>query len=438
MTALRRSARRWGAALVAVVAAVTVSGCSGPDVGVASSASPTGSSAGAGVGSAPGLEQVAAVVARRTHALMVPDSASRAAAWAESGGTTEVLHRMLALGVTDLTAKACAPVAEAAGSTPSVPRWLVRVTLGYRLAALAEESREAVVDWVLARSPSGWVVVDEKGVEGGPPWAVEGSVVRSAPDQIVVSGLDAATTDAVAADLSAARRTVGAAFGASPPVLLVAPAGLAELGALAGTGSGASAEVGALTVGPDDSAGDRVGVTVYLVPPTTSRLTAAGRLAVITHEVAHVALRAQATGALPGWLEEGLAQELSYADIAVPVRQLADPLVRWLGSHPVPAALPAAAALDPAAADAQAAYLMSWRAVHVLVSRRGMAAVVALARGCAAKGDAGVDCAPQLWAGFGLSPPGLVRAWQADLAALSEVGAGRSAAIRSPPTGRRP
>ena len=47
-------------------------------------------------------------------------------------------------------------------------------------------------------------------------------------------------TDAVVADLSAARHTVGAAFGAPPQVLLIAPASLPELGALTGTASGAS------------------------------------------------------------------------------------------------------------------------------------------------------------------------------------------------------
>ena len=415
MTSVWRSTLRRA---VVVLAAVAATGCAGPVVGVEPSGSPAGLTTGTSVSSVPGPEEVAAVVERRARALVSTDPSAREAAWAESGGTSAVLHRMLDLGVTELTLRASHAVAEAAGSTPTAPRWLVRVTLGYRLVALGDGPREAVVDWVLARSSSGWVVADEKGVEGGPPWAVDGSVVRSAPGQVVVSGLDAAATDAVVADLSAARHTVGAAFGAPPQVLLVAPASLPELGALTGTASGASADVGALTVGPDDSAGERVGVTVYLVPPRASGLTPAGRRAVITHEVAHVALRAEATGRLPVWLEEGLAQELSYADIGIPLRTLADPLVRWLGSHPMPTALPSAAALDPGAADVQAAYLMSWRAARVLVSRRDLAAVVALARGCAAEGDADLDCAPQLRAAFGLTVPELVRAWQSDLADL--------------------
>ena len=289
-----------------------------------------------------------------------------------------MLHRMLDLGVTELTVRASHPVAEAAGSTSPAPRWLVRVTLGYRLVALGDGPREAVVDWVLARSSSGWVVADEKGVGGGPPWAVDGSVVRSAPGQVVVSGLDAAATDAVVADLSAARHTVGAAFGRLPRSSWSpgqpSRARCADRDRVRRVRRCQGPHGGARRLGGGAGRGHRL-------PCATARvgLTPAGRRAVISTGRPRRAPGRRATGRLPVWLG-GLAKS---SRMPIALESLPRSPIRWCAGWAAIRCLLHCRALRRstlAQADVQAAYLMSWRAARVPVSRRDLAAVVALRR----------------------------------------------------------
>ena len=109
--------------------------------------------------------------------------------------------------------------------------------------------------------------------------------------------------------------------GAPARVLVLAPSTAAEADALLGRApSSGAAPVAATTEGPTGAAGTATGDRVVLDPTAFGRLTASGRDVVLTHELAHVAVRSTVPGRPAAWLAEGYADHVGYARADVPDR----------------------------------------------------------------------------------------------------------------------
>jgi len=138
-------------------------------------------------------------------------------------------------------------------------------------------------------------------------------------------------------------------------------------------------------------AAETLGTTISVHRQAWARLTPAGRQAVLTHELVHVATDPFTTPGTPQWLVEGLAEAIALRDSGIPDRVAGQELA---ASRVLPDHLPTDA--DFAATPA-IAYEESWLAVDLLLRHVGIAAVLGLYRG------------------IGRVPAGFVAAWQAEM-----------------------
>ncbi len=165
------------------------------------------------------------------------------------------------------------------------------------------------------------------------------------------------------------------------------------------------------------------GSYVLLDPISWERATPAGRRVLLVHEIVHVAqseisAAGDSTGSLSagheslsaghdtGWLSEGFAQEVAYRDIGAKPRGIAPGLLERIARDGPPAQLPRPADLHADSVAREDAYALSWLAVRTL---RRLAGPDATRRAVLA---GSVQEA-------GITPQGLLRAWQEDLRRLA-------------------
>jgi hypothetical protein len=182
-------------------------------------------------------------------------------------------------------------------------------------------------------------------------------------------------------------------------VLVLAPSTAAEADALLGRiSTPGTAPVAATTEGPTGPAGTATGDRIVLDPSAFDRLTASGRDVVLTHELAHVAVRSTVPGRPATWLAEGYADHVGYTRADVPTGRLLAPLASSLRTGHGPRELPSAADLQPAAGDIEVPYLAAWQAVELIARDHGEAALRRLvtagsSTGSAADAEAATDAA---------------------------------------------
>ncbi|GLX05991.1 hypothetical protein Misp03_29180 [Microbispora sp. NBRC 16548] len=153
----------------------------------------------------------------------------------------------------------------------------------------------------------------------------------------------------------------------------------------------------------DGLAAVATGGRVIVQPAAFARLSATGRLVVVTHELTHVATAGPR--AVPMWLMEGFADYVGYLDSGLPVRTVAAELAADVAAgRPALNGLPGPA--DFAARPAQA-YEEAWLACRYVAARFGERRLVALYRAALREGIGAA-----LREVLGLSADGLTREWR--------------------------
>ena len=183
-----------------------------------------------------------------------------------------------------------------------------------------------------AVTDAGWQVEAERPVGAGAtaPWVAMPTLRVRRGEHAVVAGTVPTTRLAEhAAVVDRDVPTLRQQWPGTPSrVLVLAPSTSQEADALLGrrTESGA-APVAATTEGPLGKAGTATGDRVVLDPTAYGRLTASGRDVVLTHELAHVAVRSTVPGRPAAWLAEGYADHVGYGRADVSTARLVAPLV---------------------------------------------------------------------------------------------------------------
>ena len=303
----------------------------------------------------------------------------------------------------------------------------VSAPMAYRLQDLDRSDRRSEVSVLLrGDGAEGWTVVSESADgPGAPPWVVM-------PDLTVRRGKHGVIAGTVPASrLAEHARVVDRSL---PPlrrdwdhtpdhVLVLAPSTAREADALLGrTPGSAVAPVAATTEGPTGADARATGDRIVLDPEAHARLTVAGRDVVLTHELAHVAVRASVPGRAAGWLAEGYADHVGYARSDVADARLLQPLLAAVRAGAAPVELPLLAELDPGSGAIEVPYLAAWQAVELIVDEHGEGAVRRLlvagsAVGSEAEAEAATDRALQRVLGTGRAE--LTRAWQQRLRGLT-------------------
>jgi hypothetical protein len=266
------------------------------------------------------------------------------------------------------------------GATGKPERARAEVEVRYRVDDLDRGDRVARLAYDLVRSGSGWRVEAERPVGPGAtaPWVAMPTLrVRRGAHAVVAGTAPAPRLAEHVAVVDRALPHLRRQWHGTPErVLVLAPSTAAEADALLGrvSGSGA-APVAATTEGPTGASGTATGDRVVLDPTAYDRLTASGRDVVLTHELAHVAVRATVPGRPAGWLAEGYADHVGYARADVPTSRLLVPLARALRTGQGPRALPGGPDLNPATGDLEVPYLAAWQAVELIAHDHGEAAL---------------------------------------------------------------
>ncbi|GAA5074181.1 hypothetical protein HNP84_009464 [Thermocatellispora tengchongensis] len=245
--------------------------------------------------------------------------------------------------------------------------------------------------------------------------ALTGAAPPAAPPAgIVVYGVHARVTGAagvprarlaeIAAVADRAHDTVAEVWGAVP-VLVEVPATREQATRLAGT----PALWGLAAVATADR--------VVIVPDGFSRLSAAGRQVVLTHELTHVATGAATGTGLPLWLTEGFADYVGYRDSGIPLPTAAAELAAEVRAGVLPGSLPADGDFRAGAARLPQAYEAAWLACHYIARRYGEDALVRLYREALRRG------VPAALGTLGLTTATLTARWRVYVrAALGRAG----------------
>ncbi|WP_188744862.1 hypothetical protein [Phycicoccus endophyticus] len=425
----------WARAGLAVLlaGAALLTGCTGPGErpprsvgGAGTAAVPAATSSAAAPGASAGVDPPAAaldtLLTRRERAVLAGDRAAFAATLADPASASG--RRQLrsfaaarALGVRRLTHEVADPPAGTGA---------VSATVRYRLTGLDRAARSATVGYALRWTAAGWRVASERAVSGlaAPPWvAMPALAVQRGVAAVVAGTAPRAVLRETAATVEHALPALRRSWSRTPAqVLVLAPDTAAEAAALLGQATGAVGEVAATTEGPVGPDGRATGDEVVLDPRARRTLTAAGDRVVLTHELAHVAVRATLPGSAPRWLAEGYADHVGYAEADVPDSALLRPLARAVADGTAPARVPSADELDPAAGDLEVGYLAAWQVVEAAVARAGEDAVHELLRRCSVTGgEAAAEraCDAAMPAVLGTDRAGLTRDWRRRLADLA-------------------
>lgn len=374
--------RRFGAVLsvLALLAGLSVAGCSSSDAG------------------APSLADIRALLARHSAAVRHHDRAAFAADLDGVERATDFRSRQLAafgnlaklpLSVWSyrLQSRTDDSEAEAAASRRFGTKAVIaHVTLRYALRGVDSVATSRDLWWTFVRHDGHVVVAGDAGLAsaGGVswqgPWDFGALDVLRGPHSLVMGHPDnAAALHRVQATVEAAVPAVTAVWGSawSRDVAVVLPSSDAELQAQVGQSSDLTTQVAAAAIsdGQDPVSGAIYGQRLIINPAALARLSDVGRQITIRHEVAHIASARATTDATPEWLVEGLAEYVANLDSGQPVPTAAAELRADLRHGKTPATLPTAAAFSTAGESAQA-YEGAWLACRLIAARVGQAGLV--------------------------------------------------------------
>lgn len=293
--------------------------------------------------------------------------------------------------------------------------WSYSVVTVYAFDGLSDE--KAVLDQRVdvARRPEGWRITDiadqHTRIE---PWDI-GRTTAVHDGRIVVLGIGASERELTAIERQAAAAVprVDAVWRGrwEHGTVVVMPADATEAAALSGTEQ--IEPLAAVATGGSgvDAAGhlhrwDRVVIN----PSAWKRMSAIGRLVVLTHELTHVATGS--LGAVPMWVSEGFADYIGWKDSGVATATIAEELRTEVRGGDVPEDLPGQGEFHGRRVDQ--AYEQAWLAARYIAFRYGEDKLLRVYRGMAARsGTTKADQDRVLRSVLGVSRSAFVHGWRA-------------------------
>ncbi len=307
--------------------------------------------------------------------------------------------------------------------------WAPDVTLEHSLAGFDDRPTSALHHLTFVKRDGRWLLGADDDFEDvglGTPRALwdRGPVVAERVADVLVLGRPDARRllRNVASVTAAAVPRVEAVWGTDwrRGAVVLVPTDGAEMADLLGSDGDlsqiaavATAELGGGTQEFDPS-GDRILVNA----DTFTKLGQLGRRVVLTHELTHVATRRATGPAVPGWLAEGFADYVGYADVDLPLALSARELRADIRAGDLPEQLPSDSDFDGGNEDLAQAYEQAWLAVRLIAEQHGRDGLLRFYRAVGAR-RGGVDSAvaveDALRSELGTSTAELTEAWRAAL-----------------------
>lgn len=269
--------------------------------------------------------------------------------------------------------------------------WVARVVLSYRLAdADGADVRSEHYLTVVERGERWLAADDSDGDSASDLWDL-GPVNVVHGDRSLVLGTGATDVlERYAAEADESALQVDRVWGQAWPrtVVLNVPDSQEEMAALllrddaTGLDQVAAVTTGELSTDLLDATSDRVIVN----PSAFEQLGDVGRNVVLTHEIAHVAARAQVRGEVPIWLSEGLADYVAYLPTGVARELIAVEVLDQVRAGQGPRELPTPEDFDPEVSTIAPAYSASWLAVDLIAQEHGEDVLLRFYRAAAGAG----------------------------------------------------
>ena len=340
---------------------------------------------GRAAGSAPAAD-LAALLQRRSDAVQRRDRGEWLATVDPAAGEfraeqAALFDRLLLLPITRWSYQLPDPAGIAAGS--------VDVQLTYRLSGDPRDTTRQQ-QFALHRSAAGWLMSGASATGPADLWDLGSiAVARGSHSLVIGSASQRTALPRFAADADAAAARVDAVWGTGWPRTVVVevpadPAGMASV--LGATGTDGLDQVAAVTVGDvDATTGSGAGGADRIVVNAAAfaGFGPMGRRVVLTHEVTHVATRADSPVAPPLWLQEGFADYLAYRGTGLSRGVIAGDVLALVRAGRTPTHLPDEADFDPTRARIAPAYAGAWLALDLIARDGGVARVVAFYRAAA-------------------------------------------------------
>ncbi|MET8676485.1 hypothetical protein ABZW18_02480 [Streptomyces sp. NPDC004647] len=261
-------------------------------------------------------------------------------------------------------------------------RIAAEVRLSYRLEGYDTAPVTAMQRLTLTERDGRWYVAAENAGPGG-----HGSGARQLWDQgkvtvargshslVLGAGQEARRLRAIA---RTADRTVPAVDDAwrgrwAHRVVVLVPESLDAMGELLGAPGDGYRGIAAVTTGEAGGAGSAPADRVIVNPDAYALLGEFGQQVILTHETAHVATRANTSGATPLWLSEGFADWAGYRGTDRAPQEIAPELTREVTAGQRPRQLPRNDDFGFAGEGGRlaAAYEGSWLACRMIADRWG-------------------------------------------------------------------
>jgi hypothetical protein len=189
-----------------------------------------------------------------------------------------------------------------------------------------------------------------------------------------------ATMQQLAGDLHATIPRVTSVWGPhwARRVVAQVPQTQRELGAITGD-TGDLSQLAALSSAEVSSTAGHpapVGARISVNPSTWPALQPLGRLVVLTHELTHVASRADTGSQTPRWLQEGFADYVGFLGTGVAPTVVAKELAAQVRAGQLPDRLPPNRSFAGSSPELAASYEQGWLACRLIAARAGQSGLV--------------------------------------------------------------
>ncbi|RVW05066.1 hypothetical protein EF834_08250 [Rhodococcus spongiicola] len=304
--------------------------------------------------------------------------------------------------------------------------WAPAVYLRYAIAGADTEPTRKPVALVLARRGETWKLVSDSGLPGSEretwrgPWDFGPIIAREVPGadgrSSIVLGhpTQSAMVDLLAGELADAVDQVSQVWGEDWPrraVVFVA-ASEAEFESLVGT-SYSGSDVAAVSVSDavDHRSGTVSGQRIVFSPEAADRLTDLTRVAVLRHELTHVAARVVTEDGSPMWILEGYADYVGYRGIESTFGAVAPTLAAAVAAGAPPTSFPTDKDFHAGGDIARRAYESAWSLAIFVASEYGEARLGELYRDLARGEMTATQFDDRIYHVLGISAEELVHSW---------------------------
>ncbi|WP_305091721.1 hypothetical protein [Prescottella sp. R16] len=264
--------------------------------------------------------------------------------------------------------------------------WAPTVYLRYAIEGADDAATRKPVALLLARRGDAWTLVSDTAVAGSDretwrgPWDFGPLMVREVPgsggrSSIVLGHPEqSAMIEQLATEIGDAVDHVTDVWGEdwSRRAVVVVAGSRDEFASLVGDAhSGADIAAVAVSDAVDLGARTATGQRIVFSPDAAARLTDLTRVAVLRHELTHVAARPVTADGSPLWILEGYADYIGYRGVEATFGALAPTLSAAVSADGPPTSLPADADFRAGGDVARRAYEASWSLAAFVASEYG-------------------------------------------------------------------